>query len=166
MDPSSVLTIHEKWLRFYKGPFEGTWLGLEAAWEGIRQIVSGQNVRFYWTPAIGYGLDPLTTARDNVELCAFFALAVIAMIGAFRRLPLAYGAYVAVFLLATVSYPIAAQPFAGMGQYLVPLFPVQMVIARWLAVHRRWRLPLGSFSVAALVYYAGAFATWHATGSG
>jgi hypothetical protein len=103
----------------------------------------------------------MTTAADNLALFGFFAFAVWGTVAALRRLPLAYGAYVGVVLLVVVSYPITAQPLSGLSRYVAVLFPVQMVAGRWLAVHRRWRVPLLALSTAALVFYTGYFATWH-----
>ena len=108
----------------------------------------------------------MNAARANLTLFAFLVFAVVVMIGAFRRLPLPYGAYMAASLVSVLSYPVAAQPLAGLGQYLIALPPVSLVVGRWLAIHQRWRVPVLGLSVLALVYYAGAFATWHSTGNG
>jgi hypothetical protein len=160
-DPLWPTYAHEQWLRFFVGPFSGTWEAIRAAVAGVQQIASGQSAHVYWAPAVAYGYSPMTAATDNLELFGFLVLAVVATIGALRRLPLAYGAYVAVALLVTVSYPIEAQPLAGLSRYVAVLFPVQMVIARWLAIHARWRIPVLALSAAGLVFYTGYFATWH-----
>jgi Mannosyltransferase (PIG-V) len=161
LDPLSPLYAHETHLRYFEGPISGTWEAIRAAVAGARQLLSGQSTHVYWPAAISYGWDPMTAARVNLELFAFLLIALAGMIGALRRLPLAYGAYVATVLLVTVSYPIAAQPLSGLSRYVAVLFPVQMVAGRWLSIHRRWRLPLIGLSVLALMYYAGYFATWH-----
>jgi hypothetical protein len=162
LDPLSPLSAHEQWDRFFVGPITGTWEAFRAAADGVRQLLSMQTKHVYWPQAIPYGYyDPMMVARDNVELIVFLLAAVTGMIGALRRLPLAYGAYVAVVLLIIVSDQLAAQPLAGLTRYVIVLFPVQMVAARWLAIHRRWRLPVIGLSALALVYFAGAFATWH-----
>jgi Mannosyltransferase (PIG-V) len=161
LDPLSPLHSHEAWLRDFKGPVTGVSEAIEAVVAGVRQLLSDQSTRVYWPAAISYGYDPMTAARDNLELFAFLLIAVTGMIGALRRLPIAYGAYVAVVLVVVISYPITAQPLSGLSRYVAVLFPVQMVAARWLAIHRRWRLPVVGLSALALAYYAGAFATWH-----
>jgi hypothetical protein len=160
-DPLWPTYAHEAWLRFFAGPIEGTWEAIHAAFAGVQQIASGQSAHVYWPAASRYGYAPMTAAADNLELFGFFILAVATMIGAFRRLPLAYGAYIATALLVTVSYPIEAQPLSGLSRYVAVLFPVQMVIGRWLAVHRRWRVPWLALSAAGLIFYTGYFATWH-----
>lgn len=160
LDPLWPTYAHEKWLRFFVGPFKGTWMAIHAAFAGVQQIASGQSAHVYWPAAREYYV-PMTAAADNLELLGFLVLAVVATIAALRRLPLAYGAYVASALVVTISYPIEAQPLAGLSRYVAVLFPVQMVIGRWLAGHRRWRLPWFGFSTAALVFYTGYFATWH-----
>jgi hypothetical protein len=164
MDPLSPLTIHEVWLRHFTGPFKGTWLAIESASAGLRQLVQAHTYPIRWPAASQLGFDPNTASRDNVELFIFLVLAVVTMIGAFRRLPLAYGAYIAVVVIVAVSYPIEAQPLAGFWRYLAVVFPVQMVVARWLATHKSWRLPVLGLSACALAYYAAYFATWHFVG--
>jgi hypothetical protein len=141
-------------------------MAIRAMVAGVHQLLSGQSTHVYWSPAISYGLSPMNAARANVTLFLFLILAVWAMVNAFRWLPLAYGAYVLAALVSVISYPVEAQPLAGLGQYLLAVIPVQMVMGRWLAVHRRWRIPVLTFSLLALIYYAGAFATWHSTGNG
>jgi len=164
MDPLSPLYIHERWFRDFTGPFKGTWLAIEAASAGFHQLFSGSAYPIRWPAERQLGFDPMTASRDNIELFAFLVLAVAATIGAFRRLPLAYGAYIAVVVLVSVSYPIEAQPLAGFSRYLAVTFPVQMVMARWLAAHKPWRLPVLGLSSCALAYYVGYFATWHFVG--
>lgn len=160
-DPFWPLYAHEKWQRFFTGPFSGTWDAFRAAWAGVRQIFSGQSVHAYWQPAVAYGRAPITAAADNIEQLAFFLFAAVAAIAALRRLPLAYGGYVAAALILIVSYPIAAEPLSGLSRYVAVLFPVQIIMGRWLADHRRWRIPLLSLSALALVFYSAYFATWH-----
>ena len=164
MDPFIPLYIHERWFRFFTGPFKGTWMTFEATSAGLHQLFSGQTSIIYWRPESQLGLDPMTAARDNVALFAYLILAVAATIGAFRRLPIAYGAYIAVVVLVAVSDPIEAQPLAGFSRYVAVVFPVAMVVACWLAAHKRWRLPVLGLSACALVYYTGYFATWHFSG--
>jgi hypothetical protein len=160
-DPLWPLYAHEKWQRFFVDPASGTWEATRAAFAGVQQLVSGQSVHAYWQPAVVYGYKPMEAAADNLELFGFFLLAIAAMIGAFRRLPLAYGAYIATVLVVVVSDPISAQPLSGLSRYVAVLFPVQMVLGRWLSVHRGWRVPVFALSIAGLVFYTGYFATWH-----
>ena len=161
MDPFSPFTSQRTWLRQNANPFSGIWLGIRAAWAGVEQISSRQSLNVYWTPGIFFGYDPMTIARDNLENLGFFVVALGGAIAAFRRLPVAYGAYVVAVLLVVVSDPIAAMPLSGLPRFVQVAFPVMMMIGLWLARHRRWRLPVLSASGIGLVYFAGWFATWH-----
>jgi hypothetical protein len=64
-------------------------------------------------------------------LLGFLVFALVACAGALRRLPFAYGAYAAAALAMTLSYPLDAQPLMSLPRYIVVLFPLQMVVARW-----------------------------------
>jgi hypothetical protein len=161
LDPFWPLYAHEKWLRFFVGPISGTSEAVRAAIAGVRQILSAQSAHVYWPSATPYGYSPMTAASDNVELFGFLLLAIAGMIAALRRLPLAYGAYVAAVLLVVLSYPIEAQPLSGLSRYVAVLFPIGMVAGRWLSIHRDWRMPVLALSLSGLIFYSGFFATWH-----
>lgn len=160
-DPFWPLYAHETWLRFFVNPVSGAWEATRAAWAGVLQIASGSSTHVYWKPAIAYGYSPMTAASDNLELYGFLLFALAAMVAAFRRLPAAYGAYIAIVLVVVVSYPIEAQPLAGLSRYVAVLFPVGMIMGRWLSVHRGWTVPVLALSAAGLIFYTGYFATWH-----
>ena len=51
-------------------------------------------------------------AGQNLLLFGFLVLGAIACFGAFRRLPIAYGAYVIAALALPLSYPVTPQPLA------------------------------------------------------
>ena len=113
LEPLSVLSAHEKWLRFFHGPIGGTWMAIRAAVAGAHQLLSGQSTHVYWSPAISYGLSPMNAARADVTLFAFLMLAVWGMIGAFRWLGLAYGAYVLAALVSVVPTPLKRNRWRG-----------------------------------------------------
>jgi len=158
-DPLTPLRAQEVWLRAFAGPFGGVWDGAVAAWAGARQVLSGSRtpVRF---PAAGG--DPFTAAAHNLTQMAFLLAAVPALIGVFRRLPLAYGAYVLCALALPLSYPVAPQPLMSLPRFLAVLFPLFMWLGWWLArggPARRVTV-LAAFGLG-LVLFTGQFATWH-----
>jgi hypothetical protein len=148
----------EVWSRHFAGPFVGMWDGLRAAFEGVRQLLSGQSRHAYFTPVSG---DPLVAAGHNVELFAFLALAVPALIGTLRRLPLAYGAYALAALALPLSYPVATQPLISLPRFLLVLFPLVMWLALWLAPRPRAARAAVLASALLMALFAGEFATWH-----
>jgi hypothetical protein len=146
------------WGRHFAGPFVGAWDGAVAAFDGARQVLSLQSRRVYFPIAAG---NPFVVASHNLTLFAFLVLAVPAAIGALRRLPLAYGAYVLAALALPLSYPVRAQPLMSLPRFLLVLFPLNMWLAAWLAERPRAQRPALVCSGALMVLFLGQFATWH-----
>jgi Mannosyltransferase (PIG-V) len=146
------------WYRAFAGPFAGAWDGLVAAWEGARQLLSGSRERVFFTAAGG---DPMAVARANLALFAALAVAVPALVGTFRRLPAAYGAYVLAALALPLSWPVAPQPLMSLPRFEAVLFPLFMWLGAWTAdggpARRRVLLALGA---AGLAGCTALFATW------
>ena len=129
-----------------------------AAWQGGRQLLSGAREPVLFT---AWGGDPFLGARHNLALFAWLVLGVVATVGALRRLPAAYGAYVVAALALPLSYPVAAQPLMSLPRFVAVLFPLAIWLALWMTGRaRRERVVLGAFAVA-LAVYTGIFATWH-----
>ena len=84
---------------------------------------------------------------------------VAACVGVLRRLPLAYGAWVAVSLLLPLSEPVEPQPLMSLPRFLAVLFPIFMWLAAWSegAAHR----PGGGGLRARLGLFTAQFASWH-----
>lgn len=129
------------WLRHFK-PLGGVTGGLPAAWRELRQLVEG-------TP----------TQAQDVVLAGFLAFSLVALVGALRRLPLAYGAYAAVALAVTLSYPVDAQPLMSLPRYVLTLFPLHMWLARWSAERGRVERVVG-VSAVLLGLLSAQFARW------
>ncbi|WP_041731170.1 mannosyltransferase family protein [Conexibacter woesei] len=127
-DPFAPFSAQELWGR-HLVPLGGIWDGARAAWLGLRQIVHGESTPVYFGEAGG---DPFSVAGQNLMLFGFLVFALVALVGALRRLPLAYGAYALVALVTTLSYPVDAQPLMSLPRFVLVLFPLQMWLARWL----------------------------------
>ena len=155
-DALAFLDAQEAWYRDFAGPFVGVWEGADAAWDGIRQIVSGSRETVYFEPAAG---DPFSVAAINVLLFAFLVFALVAVVGTFRRLPRAYGAYALAALALPLSFPVDPQPLMSLPRFLAVLFPLFM----WLAVvseERGWTLPVVSAFAVGLGLFTAEFAAW------
>jgi hypothetical protein len=146
------------WFRSFAGPFGGVWDGTVAAVQGARQLLSGAREPVFFRPAGG---DPFLVARHNIELFVWLVLGAVAVVGALRRLPLAYGAYLVVALALPLSYPVGPQPLMSLPRFLAVLFPLAIWLALWMT-GRAWRerLVVATFA-AGLAVYTGIFATWH-----
>jgi hypothetical protein len=152
-------SAQDTWHRSLVGPWAGVADGATAAWDGVRQLAHGAADRVYFTQAAG---DPLAIGRHNVLLFLCLVLAVPALVGALRRLPLAYGAYAFVALLLPLSYPVAPQPLMSLPRFEAVLFPLFLWLGLWLARGPAWRraVVLGVFAVG-LAGVSALFATWH-----
>lgn len=143
------------WLRHFE-PLGALAGGVRAAWLGLRQLVHGSRTPVYFGENGG---DPLLVAGDSLMLLGFLVFALVACAGALRRLPFAYGAYAAVALAMTLSYPLDAQPLMSLPRYIVVLFPLYMWLAHWSG--RRGGLERAiAVSAVLLGLFAAHFAHW------
>lgn len=155
-DPWSPFTVQEAWFRELAGPLGGAWDGATAAWEGARQLLSGSRTPVYFEPAGG---DPYFVAAHNIGNFAFLVLAAVALVGAFRRLPLAYATWALLAVAAPVSYPVGPEPLASLPRYLAVVFPLHMWLALWAREHGAQRA-VAAVSAAGLVALTVPFAAW------
>ena len=156
-DGFAYLHLQDVWFRSFAGPLGGVPDAAVAAWDGLRQIVSGQRSHVYFTDAGG---DPISVGWHNVELFGFLVLGVVGLIGVVRRLPAAYGAYVAAALALPLSFPVGPQPLMSLPRFLAGLFPLFVWLALVCSTPRRRVLVLGLLGLGLGVYTA-RYATWH-----
>lgn len=156
--PLEPLHAQEAWNRYFAGPYVGVWDGVRAAFEGARQLLSGQRHHIYF--ATGHD-SPFVEAGHNLILLAFLAAAVPAVIGVLRRLPLAYGAYVIAALALPLSDPASSQPLMSLPRFLVVLFPLFIWLGAWLAERPRAQRPALVLSGVLMAFFLAQFATWH-----
>ncbi|MHB1468622.1 MAG: mannosyltransferase family protein [Solirubrobacteraceae bacterium] len=146
------------WGRHFAGPFAAVLDGARAAFEGARQLISGQSRHLYFPLE---GKSPSIEASHNLMLFAFLALAAPACVGVLRRLPLAYGVYVLAALALPLSYPVATQPLMSLPRFLLVLFPLFMWLAAHLASRPRARIAVVVVFALALAAFTAQFSTWH-----
>lgn len=132
-------------------PFVGLWRGLVAGWQQVELICTGT---------------PLTSHPSQALFqCVVLLVTIAALIGVFRRLPLAYGVYA---LLGTIvlhlSVPTAGDPLAGFARYASLRFPLFMFAALWAVEHRRSRVVLVGFAALAVLFTV-QFANWQVVGT-
>src|SRR5918995_803186 len=102
-DALRFLDVQGAWSRELEVPLRGAWDGLVAAVDGIRQLASGSRTPVYFE---------------------------VAAVGVWRRLPRAYGAWVAASLVLPLTFPVAPQPLMSLPRFVGVLFPLFM----WLAI--------------------------------
>src|SRR5919201_495509 len=147
LKPFGWFEVERVWGHVFKGPAGGTWDATVAGVRGVGQL---------------FGSTPVdrVVAAENAIYLVFLVLALIALVGVFRRLPPAYGIYTLASLVAAVSAPLEWQPLMSFGRLLAVVFPIPMYVA--LVVYERpvaRRAALGA-SAALLVCATGLFASW------
>ena len=155
-DALAFIDAQEAWYREFAGPFVGVWDGTTAAWDGVRQLASGSRETVYFEPAGG---DPFRVAAINLLLFTVLAFAAVAVVGAFRRLPRAYGAYALAALALPLSYPVGPQPLMSLPRFLAVLFPLFI----WLALVSEERgrfVQVATASAVGLGLFTTQFAAW------
>jgi hypothetical protein len=148
----------EAWHRHFAGPFVGVLDGLRAAFDGARQLISGQSHHIYFSSTVG---SPTVAADHNLVLLGFLVLALVMLAGVLRRLPRAYGLYVLAELALPLSYPVASQPLMSLPRFMVVLFPLFIWLGMWVSERPRARLLTLVSSVLLMLVFLGQFATWH-----
>jgi hypothetical protein len=156
-DALRFVAAHEAWYRELSWPLAGAWEGLGAAIDGFRQLASGQREVVYFEQAAG---DPYRIAAINLILFGSLVFALVACAGVLRRLPPAYGAWVAVSLLLPLSEPVEPQPLMSLPRFLAVLFPIFMWLAVWCE-ERGATDRVVAASALGLGLFTAQFASWH-----
>ena len=156
-DALRFLDVQDAWSRELAVPLSGAWDGLTAALDGLRQLSSGQTEIVYFEQAAG---DPYRIAAINLMLLGSLVFALLACVGIFRRLPKAYGAWVAASLLLPLSFPVEPQPLMSLPRFLAVLFPIFMWLALW-SEERRATARVAAVSALGLGLFTAQFASWH-----
>jgi Mannosyltransferase (PIG-V) len=151
------LDVQDAWSRELTIPLAGAWDGLGAAIDGARQLLSGQTEVVYFEEAAG---DPYRIAAINLMLFGSLVFALVACAGCLRRLPKAYGAWVAASLVLPLTFPVEPQPLMSLPRFLAVLFPIFMWLAMW-SEERRATARVAAVSAIGLGLFTAQFASWH-----
>ncbi len=140
----------ESWGRAMTWPLGGIAEGAGAAWEGVREIVSGE-------PRTWPVYD---TAWLDVALFATVLCGLVAVAGALRRLPAAYSLYAVAALALPLTFPAEGQPLMSLPRFLAVLWPLHLWLALVLVERARARLAVVAVSVVGLALVSGEVSTW------
>lgn len=145
--PFGWFDVERDWGHVFKGPSGGTWDAAVAGVKGAGQL---------------FGSAPVdrVVAAENAIYLVLLVLAVVALVGVFRRLPPAYGMYTAASLVAAVSAPVDWQPLMSFGRLLAVVFPIPMWVALQLRERPAVRAGALASSSALLVCATGLYAGW------
>jgi hypothetical protein len=156
-DAWRFLDVQDAWSRELTVPLAGAWDGFGAAIDGARQLLSGQRDVVYFEQAAG---DPYRIAAINLMLFGSLVFALTACAGCLRRLPKAYGAWVAASLVLPLTFPVKPQPLMSLPRFLAVLFPIFMWLALW-SEERRATARVAAVSALGLGLFTAQFASWH-----
>jgi hypothetical protein len=156
-DAWRFLDVQDAWSRELTVPLAGAWDGFGAAIDGARQLLSGQTEVIYFEEAAG---DPYRIAVINLMLFGSLVFALVACVGCLRRLPKAYGAWVAASLVLPLTFPVKPQPLMSLPRFLAVLFPIFMWLALW-SEERRATSRVAAVSAIGLGLFTAQFASWH-----
>jgi hypothetical protein len=109
-----------------------------------------------YQPSLG---GPLSDGAESVVLLGVLALALVALVSAFRRLPIAYGTYALTTLLVCIWSPVTGQPLKSLDRYTLTIFPLWMAAGAW-AAERRLTRAVVMVSAGLLAFWTFQFATW------
>ena len=153
-----VRTQQLYWRHVLRPPWTTVWDGASDAWSDARGILTGSSHATLFGTHVGASV---STGWENLLPFVALALALPAVIAVWRRLPIAYGAFVTVAIVLNLLTPVVGWPLQSMPRYLSVLFPLFMWAGAWLAAHERARVPLLALSAVALALLSAEFATWH-----
>lgn len=139
--------------RFYAhhlaGPLSGVIQGVGAGVGGLLTILSGTH----------HGQAVRADAFQNLLDLVVLAVTLASLWLAYRTLPRAYTLYSGLCLITFVSSPVSGAPLNSLDRYVLVLFPLWMVAAKWLDDRRR--LPLALIGCSMLLFvFALQFARW------
>jgi mannosyltransferase PIG-V len=152
----SFLDVQGAWYREFAGPMGGAWDGLKAAFEGARHLLAGSTAELRYSDAGG---DPTRAAWMNLMLFASLVFTLVACVGTFRRLPLAYGLYAGSALLLPLSFPVGPQPLMSLPRFVAVLFPLFMWLGLVCEERRITDWVAGAFALG-LALFTAQFSTW------
>ena len=155
-DPLAPYQAQEHWLRSFAGPFGAVPAAAGAAWDGARDLLWGSPAPVH---VVQGAVGPFELAAQNVVLFGFLVLAVVATVGALRRLPVAYGAYVVAALALPLSYPVGPEPLMSLPRFMAVLFPLHLWLALYAHERRAGRLAVGACALL-LALFSAQFTAW------
>jgi Mannosyltransferase (PIG-V) len=142
-DPFATMAAQGAFAREFAGPLSALWFGAGEAIDAVGALFS----------------DPGEALR-TLALTTLVVLALVATVGALRRLPLFYGAYALVALLPPLSTPWPEHPFWSTPRFIAVLFPLFVWAGLVLRDRRAYAAVLVVF-VAGLIFASARFSAWY-----
>jgi hypothetical protein len=154
--PLLFAQVQDQWRRYMAIPTFALWKSLQAAFEGARQLISGQTSHLYWPAAQPGAAVPLAVA--NITNLASLVVAGLAVWYGLRRLPLALSAYAIVTIGYPLLFPASSMPLMSMPRFVLAAFPVFMAMALFSDDHPRAHTVFCAVSIVVLIALTAKFA--------
>jgi hypothetical protein len=150
-DPLAPFSAQDAWDRSFVGPYGAILGGAVAGARGIGQLWSGEP-----RPTV-----PFDPAVLDAMLLGTLVVVLVALAGALRRLPPAYGLYALAALALPLSFPVEGQPLMSLPRFAAVLWPLHLWLALWLVDRApAVRHAVVGVSLAGLAVTSGLVATW------
>ena len=144
--PLLFAQVQDQWRRYLAVPTYALWKGFVAAFQGARQLISGQTSHLYWPATHPGAVMPLAVA--NLTNFTSLVIAGLAICYGLRRLPLALSAYALV----------TSTPLLSMPRFVLAAFPVFMSMALFTDRRPRAHTVICTLSIALCVVLTAKFA--------
>lgn len=141
------------WDHSFAGPFGAVVVALGKLPGDVHRLLTGA------AGPVGPG-DPLSWDAHGLIDLGFVALAVVALIWSWRRVPFAYFAYAVVMLAYSLSFPVGLEPLQSISRYELVIFPLFMGVAARISGRRVTTAGVLAVSGVLLAVFSGLWAYW------
>ena len=125
--------------------------------QSVKDTIVELNLNLHGTTLVSDGVFP--PAVQNIFYLAVLALAVVALVSVWRRLPTEYALFGLLAILVCTSSAVAMEPLKGFDRYILPVFPLWIGAAAWVEKRGLTTAIVASSSVL-LVLYTIEFTRW------
>lgn len=140
-------------VRTVVGPFVTIWHAVVAGLVGFDQTARGA---VPIAPGLG---DVFTIGFQNLVYLVVLVITLSALVGTWRLLPKAYAIYTTLVILVFTMSDVTVIPIRAFDRYMLPVFPLWMICAKWLEERRLLRVVL-VISPVLLGFYTIEFTRW------
>jgi hypothetical protein len=152
LDALGPFRAQDAWDRSFAGPFGAIPEAVEAAYDGVSKLISGD-------PRPTQPFDP---AILNPIFLGVLVLTLVVLVAAIRRLPAAYWLYVVAALALPLSWPVDGHPLMSLPRFVAVLWPLHLAVALWLVGREpRARAVVLGACLAGLVAVSALVSTWN-----
>lgn len=125
--------------------------------QSIKDTIIELGQTFRGTSLVSDGVLP--PAGQNIFYLSVLAVAVLALLSVWRRLPAEYTLFAGLAIILCTSSAVAMEPLKGFDRYVLPIFPLWIGGAAWVE-SRRLTTVVTTASAVLMVFYTIEFTRW------